>query len=306
VVDGSGKHFSFAETGKGVYTSAIPDELIKFNTTYQLFITTPDNQNYESTPELLLQAAPVDSLYYFEELKQTILNDFLKGVQFYVDIKAKQENARYYRWILEETWEYRRKYPIMAMWDASLKMIITLPEEADSLKVCYVTNAVEGLYSSSTVNLLINEKKRIPLNFVSNETPRLEVKYCLLVKQYPLSESVYNYFNTKKNELQESGGLYETQPVQTISNMINSDHPDEKVLGYFWASSYTAKRVFATPPPQFGIKPYCDLTIINWKIQIGTNFYVIYIMDNGSLTADDMCFDCTKTGGVTKKPDYWK
>jgi hypothetical protein len=309
VVDDKGKVFNFSETGKGIYSAEIPDDLIQYNTSYQLFVTTPGNQNYESTPELLLQDTPVDSVYCNEEPGQTAATGNMEGIQFYVDIKAKEGNARNYRWVMEETYEYHRTYPMEVKYDGTKKKVIVLPINNDTMQVCYVTKPVGGYYSSSTANLRLNEKKRIPLNYVSNRNPRLKYRYSLLVNQYSLSESAFNYFNTQKMELQESGGLYEVQPLQTTSNLINSDVPDEKVLGYFWASSFSQKRVFSLPPYHFFFWSYCLPHTIDWNAVGHADYYPSFYItkiEGVEYTAENECFDCTQTGGVTQVPEFWK
>jgi len=306
-VDDKGKQFNFTETIKGIYTANIPDEQIKYNTNYQLFITTPDNKNYESTPELLLADSPIDSVYYNEEPGQSAATGTMEGIQIYTDLKAQEGNSRFYRWVMEETWEYQRKYPIEVRWDGTKK--VKMPANSDTLVVCWITLPVFGFYSSSTVNLKVNEKKKIPLNYVSSLTNRLEIKYSLLVKQYSLNESAYNYFNTKKNEIQEAIGLYQTQPVQSTSNITNSDDPGDKVLGYFWASSVSQKRIFVQPPFQFFIKSYCTPIPIDWRevleSKLKRTFYIIP-SSGDALTAEDKCFDCSRGGGSQKRPDFWK
>lgn len=306
VVDDKGTNFRFTETTAGTYTASIPDNQLKYNSTYQLFVITPDNKNYESTPEVLLPGIPVDSLYFIEEGSQSAAGGRLEGIQFYVDLKAPETDTRYFRWVMEETWEYHRKYPIEVLWDGRRK--VNLPPNSDTLVVCYITMPVEGFYSTTTNNLTVNEKKRIPLNFVSRLSNRLEFKYTLLAKQYSLSESAFKYFNTKKIETQESGGFYQSQPGQSFSNIVNPDDSEEKVLGYFWASTVSEKRIFANPPFQFTVAAYCFPELLDWSNSIvyrGLRFYVATI-GGYEYTAPDMCFDCTRGGGTLKKPDFWK
>ncbi len=309
VVDDQGNNFRFTETAKGIYTSQIPDEKIRFNATYQLFVTTPDNHNYESTPELLLKDVPVDRVYYVEEPGQTAATGNMEGIQVYTDLKAEEGNARNYRWVMEETWEYERSYPIELKYDGLKKQKVSLLN-SDTLVVCWKTQPVVGFFSSSTEGLKVNEKKRIPLNYISSLTNRLYIRYSLLVKQYSMSESAYEYFNTKKAETQESGSLYETQPVQSSSNLINADDPAEKVLGYFWASSFSEKRIFIQPPYRFAPKKQCYPWIPDWESlpkldpDIRNSFYIT-VIEGVAYTAEEKCFDCTKAGGTRVRPYFW-
>jgi hypothetical protein len=194
-------------------------------------------------------------------------------------------------------------------WNGKRMIREKLPDNSDTLITCWITHPVDGFYDASTVNLQTNEKKRIPLNYVSNRTHRLEIKYSLLVRQYPLSDGAYHYFNSKKSEIQEAGGLYDIQPVQNQSNIVNSDDPDEKILGYFWASSFTEKRIFVEPPFNFVLLRYCQPSTIDWqsinRSRSSISFYITMI-EGMEYTAEDMCFDCTQTGGKLKRPEFWE
>ena len=122
----------------------------------------------------------------------------------------------------------------------------------------------------------------------------------------------------------ESGGLYQTQPSQSRSNMYNINDPDEVILGFFWASSYTEKRIFIDSK----LTPFnIDCSIFECLIADecnliarleGVNNSIVYLVAVSFMEDDpsevmewgfpynQICIDCTAEGGSIIKPEYWQ
>lgn len=310
VSDENGNQFDFTETDEGLYTSEIAQSYLKYNARYKLHIETSDNKKYESEYETILESSPVDSVYYADEEYQSSSEYYSSGMQVYLDLKAPETNTRHYRWTIDETWEYRSKHPIYGTWDNNLGIFIE--EFTIDYYTCWKTMAVNGFYSASTANLVVNERKRIPLNYVPAKDQKLNILYSVLVKQLTLGDEAYEYWNTNKVESSESGGLYQTQPSQSKSNIYNINNPDEIVLGFFWASSFTEKRmVFEGPFGNFEYSDdYCEADTIDIT-QVGIsimNTYYTHLSDRPDTvywgTTREECFDCRLKGGTNIKPDY--
>lgn len=311
VIDQNGRVFSFTEQEEGSYTAEIDQQFLQYGNKFVLRVTTPNNNIYESVPETILEGSPIDTLYYANEPYQSSSEYFSEGLQIYADLKAPNENTRNYRWTIEETWEYRSSHVIDAYWDDENDTLIQ--EFSIDYYTCWQTMPVSGFYSASTENLLQNEKKRVPLNYVPGEDWRLGVKYCAHVKQFSLGDDAFEYWNKNKVETTETGGLYQTQPSQSKSNIYNIEDPDEIVLGYFWASSYNEDFVFYSGPfkplpPNFRCEP--DTIDINHVGVFIFNTYYKVLQDLGDSamwgTADEGCFDCRLRGGTIHKPDFWE
>lgn len=313
VMDDKGNGFVFSEDNSGNYTANIPQQYLNYNSSFKLFVTTPDKKYYESELETILEGSPVDTVYYATEDYQSSSVYYSEGIQLYLDLSAPNENTRHYRWTVEETWEYRSKFFIDATWDEELDTVyIHRPRIADKY-FCWNTMDVNGFYSASTENLTVNERKKIPLNYLAGNDPKLNYSYCALVKQYTLGDKAYEYWNTNKVESSESGGLYQTQPSQSRSNIVNINDPDEIVLGFFWVSSFTEKRMFFQGPfKNLNYQYACEAdTLVLDDIGIlYTNKYYTILYENPDTviwgTAWTPCLDCTAQGGTNEKPDYWE
>jgi hypothetical protein len=307
VEDDAGNEFTFQELERGIYKSVIPDEFLVFERKYKLIIRTPEGEQYESSYEVLNQSALVDSVYHERKNLYVASRDKeLDGVHFYLDLMGSESDSRYYRWVLTETWEYISTSYINYYY-ANDSFNIEYPETPFEFFYCWRSMKIKGLYSSSTVNLTSNMKKKIPLHFVSNQTNRLSVEYSLLVEQYSLNAGAYNYWNQTKVETHESGGLHTQQPGQTRSNLFNINDNDEEVLGYFWASSKTKKRIFISRPPMMTFNnPECDLELIDYEVDLTFPIFIIADPFGNEYTTNSECLNCLLLGGDNKEPDYWE
>ncbi len=321
ISDDANNTFYFTETAPGEYKALIWDRLLTYENSYALHIETKDGKSYESLPVRILPGAPVDSIYYVFESNQTSSSQYEEGLQFYVDLKASDEEAINYRWEVEETYEYRSFSQIWGMYYPYIDSVVFYSEPKDSLYYCWKTDKIPGLFSSSLSNLSALQKKKIALNYVPAGSHKLNYGYALQVKQYALNDEAYEYWDMLKNQVSESGGLYQSQPRQSISNITNINNQEEAVLGYFWASSVTEKRLFyknteyqivydySCAPDTFMVAGVRNPNLIFFE-PIPWFFYLDLIYVSGSYQvwgiSNEYCFDCRYDGGETEKPDYWE
>lgn len=322
VIDDKGNEFPYAEGRPGEYKASIPQEYLSYNSKFQLQVTTPNQNVYQSSFEPLFESSPIDSIYYIDESKQTSTDVYDHGLQFYTDLKAPDDATKNYLWQLQETWEIRTSYEIEGSW----KVDDYFPpwyNPIDSLRVCWSNADIKESYTSSTENLVVNEKKKIPLSYIPATSTKLNVRYSMLVKQYSLSDEAYA-FHKQANINEETGSLYQAQPDQSKSNLVNINNPGETVLGFFWASSYTEKRVFFDGPLTTYNDNHCKeiivcepafgQSLISYFRSLGRDLYLIALSFDTEKTdsvtswgfpSEQICIDCTAEGGSTVKPNFW-
>jgi hypothetical protein len=311
VIDNLGDAFYYTEAEPGNYVASIPDEKLVPGRQYKLQVVTPEGYMYESDFETLYPAADVDTVYYeVTNVIDKISGEELTGIQFYIDLDAADSTSRYFRWKLAETFEYTSIKPVSyVLTGDTLAPIVELDNMYEYYR-CWKTQKITRLFLSTTENLSVNEKKRIPLNFVSTLSDRLKIKYCLHVEQYTLSKGAYLYWQKKKNETQESGGLYSQQPGKPVSNFHRVGDEEETVLGYFWVSRKTGQNVFVPRNPKLQVTgDYCEAVEYDHRIHDDGPFPRYVYLDfvrNQALTGVDICFDCRLKGGSTIPPDFWE
>jgi hypothetical protein len=312
VLDEVGNRFNFSETSEGEYKAFIPDEFLTIGNSYQLDIITESGARYQSGFETLLESSPIDSIYYAEESSLSQDNKVVNGLQFYTDLKAPESATKNYLWTVEETWEIHTFYDIEAYFVTEEDSIYDKP--LDSLTVCWNSRRLRQYFVSNTANLLVNEKKKIPLSYISGESEKLNVKYSILVKQFALSDGAFDFWNKNFINTEDGGNLYEGQPAQSVTNIKNINNPEEKVLGYFWASTYSEKRLFFSGPlitivrdcSHFRCVPVeCNL-IVALRGMGRDVVYMIKEQGDYAWPLRQICIDCRAEGGTLIKPDFWE
>ncbi|MGQ1786081.1 DUF4249 domain-containing protein [Saccharicrinis sp. GN24d3] len=297
-----GEEFTYEEASDGNYHAEIPPEALPFGSQFMINVITPEGKEYASDFETLYESSPVDSLYFIEEAYQSSSLTSQSGLQYYADLKAEESATGYYRWILEETWEHHSPYLIAEMrYSDDYTGSIYFEEPTDSLSVCYTTKEVSDLYTASTDNLSSNEKKKIPLIYASGI--KLNYNYSVLVKQYAMSMTAYDYWSKTQVIVSEGSGLHQTQPSSVTGNICNVNDADEVVLGFFWAASYSEKRLNFKGPLNEMLNENCELE--EYDPDDPPLYEPIYFDVNGMI-ASPICFDCTYGGGSLIKPDFFE
>jgi len=299
VTDDLGNIVTFSETSAGYY---IPPSSFhgQIGQTYTLHVNTnavSNNLKYQSLPVEMKPVPVIDSVFY-EKVTLVAGNGIImphEGCQVYVNTHDPSNRCKFYRWEYDETWEFILPYAV--------------PN-----KICWISSKSDVINIKSTSVLAEDKVNRFPLNFISDESDRLNVKYSILVKQYSLNEDEYNYWEKLQNISQQVGGLYDMIPSSVSSNVYSPDDPAEKVLGYFSVSAATSKRLFIKDHFSGLINLYKECaqdTVFNGAPIANLNNTVWVIIDHSMpppsykiITYAKGCADCTARG--TKiKPDFW-
>ncbi len=314
VVDENGIIYDFFEQESGVYRCGMSASQLVRGTAYKLSIVTADRKEYESDYITLPSPCPsIDSVYF--EIKTVETSDPenpLEGIQFYIDLEAGEDQPRNYRWELVETWEYNAAHIIQYYFDGQLLHV--MPDPYIYYR-CWCTGRISDIYTASTKHSVSNRIYKYPLHFVSSQTHRLKIRYSLLVKQFALSDDAYRYWDQMRRQQQESGGLYETQPLQISGNVYNVNDPDELVLGFFNVASSSEKRIFVDAQSELNFPRIgCTLDTVNNMYELPPPvYYPVYMRSLSPMgtgppygVGRGLCFDCTSGGGTTVKPDFWE
>lgn len=309
VEDNLGDGILFPETDDGIYQASMEPGFISPGKAYRLRVITSNGRQYESDYDSLLSCAEISGLSYeVEELETADPNTVYYGVRFYLDMKGDETDSRYYMWTYEQTWEYHAYLPIQYKWDGD--SLYTYWPLLDSFDVCYKHDRLKQYHVGSSGLLESNEIRQQPLIFVSNRSPALEEAYSLLVTQHSLSTDAYTYLERLQSQ-SGSEGFFETQPATSRGNIYNTEDPDEKVLGYFFASQTRQDRIIVDQEFDFKIEEfYCPIDTAEYVVDFGMDYpYYMYSfnIDGGPPWGYSYreCHDCRYRGGTDVKPDYW-
>lgn len=240
----------------------------------------------------------IDSLYYEKMTLKPKDEEYVaqEGCQVYLNTYDPENKTKFYRWEYSETWEFRLPYNV--------------PN-----RVCWISANSDKINIRNTSVFAEDRVTRYPLNFISNQTDRLRVKYSIRVNQYALTEDEYLYWEKLQNVAEQVGGLYDITPAAIPSNIFCTNDPKENVLGYFSVSAETSKRIFIKDYFSGVVNLYTNCatdTIIGTGPipNLGISVWVIFNDIDGApptriLTDTKGCADCS-VRGTTVEPAFWK
>ncbi len=309
VLDEEGEIRTYSEKEPGVYEVWLEKSFLRVGKSFSMEVFTPSGDHYVSDFDTLLACPPVDSVYYEVRAEGTSDPGVTRyGLQFFCDVSGREEDARNFRWLLEETWEYTSPYTATYIWFGGA----VLPLLKDTVSTCYRMDPVPTLFAASNRSLNSNRIRKFPLHYVSNATPRLLRSYNLLVKQHSLSNQAFAYWEQMAAQSGAEGGLYETQPSTAKGNFYGRENPGKEVLGCFYATQQQETRIMVEEEFDFFIPWYtCTLDTIQSVRELGS-LYPYYLFSLNPMGAGPpytygsrSCFDCREKGGSNVKPDFW-
>jgi hypothetical protein len=317
-----GVSYAIPMTDSGKYASA-PLSLDN-NHKYRLKISTADGQTYASNYEPVKITPPIDSLWF-------TINS--KGLTINSSAHDPSNNTRYYRWDYTETYIYQSAIESDYIYDPtqtdSLKMVV-LRTPAQQIHTCYIT------LNSSTIN--INSTAALTKDVIANEqitqiadtSEKLTYRYSILLKQYALTDSAFEFWQNMKKNTQQIGTIFDVQPSEISVNIRCTSNPKLPVLGYVSVSSISQKRIFIDPSqlPAWQLPHASCLPITNpicWPKgspvdpDIVSGVYIpMDTIKSGSCLFPPLpgygvpggyyiCVDCRyHLGGKTVKPAFWQ
>ncbi len=216
------------------------------NTSYILKIVTSDGKRYSSTAVTLPPSVEIGELYAERIVDATDNKD---GVQVLVDTEDLTGQAKYYRYEYEETYKIIAPNPSPYISEiinynpstGSYEVVLT-PREPE--EICYSTEFSSGISQITTTELNENRIFRFPVRYLSKFDAKLQTRYSILVKQYAQSVEAYTFYKIIDELGSIESLLSQGQPGYVTGNMISETKPDEKVIGFFEASSMTSKRIY--------------------------------------------------------------
>jgi len=302
ITDDSGNTYKLKEKEPGTYITdaAVFRGVIGRWYTLNIATTGPTTKfhTYRSLPMELKPVPPIDSLYYEKVVirERDDNGPEMEGCNIFLDSRDNDHQCRYYRWDFTETWEYILPYDVVN-------------------KRCWISENSGSIKIKNTSILSEDRINRFRINYVTNKTDRLRVKYSILVNQYSLNEEEYTFWEKLSNITENVGSLYDITPSSIPSNIYCVEDQSEKVLGYFSVSAKSSKRIFikdsfaglidlysgCITDTIYGTRPIPNINVTVWVLIDGINEIPPYRV----LTDTRGCADCT-VRGTNIEPDFWE
>ncbi|XOV91312.1 MAG: DUF4249 domain-containing protein [Bacteroidota bacterium] len=327
VEDQSGNIYTYVQESNGRYISPVGFKA-EIGNTYQLKVLL-NEQLFASDPEVLLTPTEIDNLHWDpKEVIDPDINEVVRGAQFFIDSKESQN--KYFRYEWEGTHIIRPPY--YATNEVIDGEIFTIGHVTGP---CYTTNYSNSLLLASSIGLSQTRVLDVPINFIAEDDSKLRHAYSLLVRQYSLSESTYNYYKQLKKNNESSGSFFDAQQGSIPGNIVNVDDPESIVLGFFEVSGENSKRKKFTRTDDFGDRLampafpfFCGEIVVcdedtgecfdatdnispSQAIQYITEGYADYITFLDTISRPQLasiqrrgCSDCSYYA-TTEIPDFW-
>jgi len=302
IEDDQNNKFHLMESGNGIYTS---NSVIHLNPSnkYHLRIVTSDTKEYISDFVPFKVSPEIDAIGW------KFKND---DVQVFINTHDQNDATKYYRWEYEETWEFHSRYYTGLEYIAASNAVVPRTEQ---VYACWKSVSSSSIALGSSAKLTHDIIEQAPLVNIEQHSQKLSVLYSILVRQYALDITAYNYWEAMKNNTEKIGSIFDPQPNQTVGNIHCSSDPSEMVVGYIGAGNSVEKRFFINNnelPKDWNIYGACDLKDVTAD-SIAFYFTAGYAPINESRTPTGAiiypssyieCIDCTLMGN-NKKPAFW-
>ncbi|WP_375444598.1 DUF4249 domain-containing protein [uncultured Fibrella sp.] len=307
VEGGTGETFPFVESAAGTYT--LTATTLPIGKSYRVRIKTQVGGEYLSDPITIKQTPKIDSLNW------AVRND---GLQIYVNTHDPANKTRYYRWEYEDTFEIRTPYESQFDFVNSKVVMRTSPP----VNHCWRTQSSTAILLGTSARLTDDVLQRAPLLFIPGSSPKLWIKYSLMVKQYAQSQEAYAYWENLQKTTEQLGGLFDPLPSQVGGNLHSLTNPTEPVLGFLDGYTTEQIRVFIDRPLELSFNllqtgyENCKLDTIptpgvppqplSAYLGQGGGYVAIKELKPGSqyLATGTHCADCRDIG-TTTRPSFW-
>lgn len=284
------------------------------NTGVAYFLRIQTNgQVYESAPTKALISGAIDRLDY------QVVDDHL---EIFVSSKDTRHATRYYRWDFTEAWQFRSAFKADAVMKDGVLVDIT---PATDYEICFRFSKSNDLLIGSTQGFSDNQIYWHPIQFIANDSEKLQRRYSILVKQYAISSASFLFWELVKKNSEQIGDIFGTMPTEVSGNIKNLSDPTEKVIGFVEVLKSSEMRFFINahdrPSHWRPNLPFLSGCAIRDTVELGaaadffaqrpTYLPVEYVyMDPGRPfpthieSAPDRCVDC-RFHGQLQRPDFW-
>ncbi len=298
--------YPLTEQTGGVY--GIDTLALNAATQYRLRISTAEGEQYLSAFAPFKPTPAIDSISW--------VYNSVSGVNIYANTHDPAANTRYYQWNYTETWEYTSAKQSEDIYEDTPNIVIPRPE-AQQDYFCWITQSSTNILLGSSAKLAQDVIYQHPLNLIPAGTQRLSLLYSIIVRQYALTQSGYDFLSLMQQNTESLGSIFDAQPSQLVGNIQCLTNPNEPVIGYISAGTVQQQRIFISRQqiPYWYYAFICPMpndTVPNLPDSFTRYFAesglvpIEQISPGGSYSANLAgCVDCRLQGGSTRVPSFW-
>jgi Domain of unknown function (DUF4249) len=298
--------YPLTELGNGQYGVSLPP--LNTAVKYRLRIAIPGGESYLSDYVAYQQTPPIDSINWIQNGA---------GVTIYVNTHDPANSTHYYQWAFDQTYEYNSAEYSEYYYDTPANTVVARTP-AQQVFYCWKDIPPTTIVVGTSAQLAQDVIYEFPLVTIPQNSQELSDEYSILVTQYALTDSGYEFLSLMASTTQSLGSIFDAQPTQLTGNIHSLSNPAEPVIGYIQAGTVQQQRIFIsnlqiknwvyynTCPMKDTLVPPDPSDLHKFFGSFGyvplTYQYSPYI---GWLSNQAECVDCTLQGGSTQKPSFW-
>ena len=239
VTDEKDNYYAFHESGNGYYASDSLHFTGNPGSTYTLHINTLDGERYESDPQLLYPSSYPDSVYAEFDTQETLskitgMIILSHGANILANIKNESDNTSRFRFTTNLVTQYI--YIVCPPFGMCTYYYCWQTENANQF-----VNFTGSDYSSNSANF-----NKHSVGFIEDGiycfsliffAPCIVSSRVIFLDQYTLNNEAYLYYKQIDELLRSNGRLFDPMATQINGNIKCLSHPENKVFGFFEASS---------------------------------------------------------------------
>lgn len=301
----NGAIYPLNETSDGEYTSSTLQ--LSSSQEYRLKVITSNSDQYVSAFVKGKQAPEIDSVTWKQDIDLNI----------FVHTHDPNNATRYYKWEFDETAQHNA--PIESNLGVKNGLIF-YRDSSTQVYNCWATYRSNTIAIANTKALSADVVSYQQIHKIFKNDPRLAVKYSINVRQYAISEEAYRYWQILQKSTQQTGSIFDPQPAQISGNVICINHPEKIAIGFISAGTYAEKRIFISNSELTNWvydPPGVECTVRFTSSQNPNNYLIFsypdtsyapqYFVTGGGIAMYKIsCLDCTRGGGTSVKPVFWK
>jgi hypothetical protein len=297
--------YPLTELGNGQYGVAyLP---LNIAVKYRLRIAIPGGETYLSDYVAYQLTPPIDSINWIQNGA---------GVTIYANTHDPTNATHYYQWSFDQTYEYNSAEFSEYYYDTAANTVVARTP-AQQVFYCWRDIPPTTIVVGTSAQLAQDVIYEFPLVNIPQNSQELTDEYSILVTQYALTDSGYEFLSLMASTTQDLGSIFDAQPTQLTGNIHSLSNPAEPVIGYIQAGTVQQQRIFIS-----------NLQLKNWvyyntcpmkdtlvpptpdKVQLffGSFGYVplnYQFSPAGWVSNQAECVDCTLQGGSNQKPSFW-
>ena len=298
------------QTG-GTYSS-IDTPTLNTQTKYRLRIHTKAGEDYLSDFVPYHPSPAIDSINWTYGST---------GVTIYANTHDPANATRYYQWNFVETWEYHSAEQSDYEYDTAAGKVIPRPDSSE-IYTCWHTDTATNVLLGTSIKLAQDVIYRQPIQSVVMNSVQISYLYSILVYQWALTDSGYNYMSILQKNTESLGSIFDVLPSQLAGNIHCLTKPSEQVVGWVSAGTIQQQRIFISlyQVPDWRYRFTCsepdtvvpldsikirNAFLLGGKVPIEPHVTPPSVFSDGWTTNVVYCVDCRAQGGITARPPYW-